>query len=78
MDCSLPGSSVHGIFQARILEGLPFPAPWDLPDLGSNLNLLHLLHWQADSLPGKPFPGFFTWAALQYPMLTQRVQLLGP
>ena len=33
MDCRLPGSSVHGIFQARILEwvrreywsGLPFP-----------------------------------------------------
>jgi len=26
MDCSLPGSSVHGIFQARILEwvGMPF------------------------------------------------------
>ena len=22
MDCSLPGSSVYGIFQARILEGL--------------------------------------------------------
>ena len=22
MDCSLPGSSVHGIFQARILEGV--------------------------------------------------------
>ena len=34
MDCSLPGSSVHGIFQARILEVLPFPAPGDLPDLG--------------------------------------------
>ena len=27
MDCSPPGSSVHGIFQARILE-------WDLPDPG--------------------------------------------
>ena len=26
MDCSVPGSSVHGIFQARILE-LPFPTP---------------------------------------------------
>ena len=26
MDCSLPGSSVHGIFQARILEWLPFPS----------------------------------------------------
>ena len=28
---TLPGSSVHGISQARILRGLPFPAP-DLPD----------------------------------------------
>ena len=31
MDCSLPGSSVHGILQARILE-LPFSSPRDLPD----------------------------------------------
>ena len=30
---SLPGSSVHGILQERILEGLPFPSPGDLPDL---------------------------------------------
>ena len=30
MDCSLPGSSVHGIFQARVLEywsGVPLPSP---------------------------------------------------
>ena len=27
MDCSLSDSSVHGIFQARILNGLPFPSP---------------------------------------------------
>ena len=27
MDCSLPGSSVHGILQARILEWLPLPSP---------------------------------------------------
>ena len=27
MDCSLPGSSVHGIFQARILEWVPFSSP---------------------------------------------------
>ena len=26
MDCSLPVSSAHGIFQARILSGLPFPS----------------------------------------------------
>ena len=34
MGCSLPGSSVHGIFQARVLGGLPFPSPGDLPDPG--------------------------------------------
>ena len=34
MDCSFPGSSVHGILQARIWEGLPFPFPGDLPDPG--------------------------------------------
>ena len=34
MDCSPPGSSVHGISQARILEWLPFPPPGDLPDPG--------------------------------------------
>ena len=39
MDCSLPGSSVHGISQARILE-LPFPSPGNP----------HLLHWQVDFL----------------------------
>ena len=31
-DCSLPGSPVHGIFQARILEWLPLPTPGDLPN----------------------------------------------
>ena len=34
MDCSLPGSSVHGIFQARTWSGLPPPTPKDLPDPG--------------------------------------------
>ena len=34
MDYSLPGSSVHGISQARILERVAFPSPWDLPDPG--------------------------------------------
>ena len=28
MDCSLPGSSVHGIFQARVLEWVPLPSPF--------------------------------------------------
>jgi len=34
MDHSPPGSSVHGIFPARILEWLPCPSPGDLPDSG--------------------------------------------
>ena len=33
-DCSPPGSSVHGILQARILEWLAFPPSGDLPDPG--------------------------------------------
>ena len=33
LECSLPGSSVHGIFQARILE-LSFIASEDLPNPG--------------------------------------------
>ena len=27
MDCSPPGSSIHGIFQARVLEWVPLPSP---------------------------------------------------
>ena len=34
MDCSPPGSSVHGILQARIVEWLPCSPPGDLPDPG--------------------------------------------
>ena len=33
-DCSLPGSSAHGILSAGILDGLPCPRPVDLPDPG--------------------------------------------
>ena len=32
MDCSLPGSSVHGILQQEYWSRLPFPSPGDLPD----------------------------------------------
>ena len=33
MDCSLPGSSVHGILQAKYWNGLPLPSG-DLPNPG--------------------------------------------
>ena len=34
MNCSPPGSSVHEIFQVRILEWVACPPPGDLPDPG--------------------------------------------
>ena len=52
-DCSLIGSSVHGILQAIILELLPFPSPRDLPDPGIESRSPTL---QVDSLLSKP-PG---------------------
>ena len=34
MDSSPPGSSVHGLLQARILEWVAIPTPGNLPDPG--------------------------------------------
>ena len=58
-DCSPPGSSVHGIIQARTLEWVAiFLLQGNFPTQRSNLPLLRLMHWQADSLPrGKPSYG---------------------
>ena len=54
MDCSLPGSYVHGILQTRILEWVAIPFFGGIfPIQGLKLGLLH---WQADSLQSKP-PG---------------------
>ena len=41
MDCGPPGSTVHGILQARILEWYPFPSPGDLPDPEIKPGTLH-------------------------------------
>ena len=58
MDCSPPGSSVHGILQEEYRSGLSCPPLRDLPDPGIEPTSLCLLHWQAGSLPlvptGKP------------------------
>ena len=51
--CSLPGSSVHGILQAGILEQVAIYFSADLPDPGIKLTSPAL---QADSLPSEP-PG---------------------
>ena len=55
IDCCLPGSSVHGIFQAEYWSGLPFPSPGDILNPGIKLMSSAL---QADASlsepPGKP------------------------
>ena len=41
MDCSPPGSSVHGIFRQEYWSELPFPSRGFFPTQGSNPGLLH-------------------------------------
>ena len=57
MNCSLPGSSVCGILQSRILKlGCHSLLQGIFPTQGSNPHLLRLLHWQVNYLPLAP-PG---------------------
>ena len=62
MDCSLPGPSVHGILQARILAWVAMPPPGDLSNPGTEPAFL-----MSPVLSG----GFFTtntiWEALEWP-----------
>ena len=65
LNCSPPGSSVHGILQARILECCYALLQEISPTQVSNLCLLCLLDWQEASLPlAPPGKGFstYTWA----------------
>ena len=57
MDCSPPGSSVHGILQARILNGWSCPPPGDLPNPGMEAAPL-----MSPALAGR----FLTTSTMQY------------
>ena len=65
MDCSLPGFSVHVIFQARLLEWVPISFSRDLPNPGMEPRSSILQAGKIKILseaPGKPqvlrVPGF--------------------
>ena len=58
MNCSPPGSSVHGILQARILEWVA-PSPGDLPHPGTELTSL-----MSPVLAGRFITTSATWEAL--------------
>ena len=55
---SLPGSSVHGILQARIFEWLLCPPPGDLPDPG-----IEPVSLKSPVLAGRFFTTSTTWEA---------------
>ena len=67
MDCIPPGSSVHGILQARMLEWAPvsssrgssWPRGWTRLSCS-------LLHWPADSLPAEPSRTFSGTMGVSY------------
>ena len=54
MDCNLLGSSVHEICQAWILEWITISSSMGSSSQPRDLPLLHVLDWQADSLPLAP------------------------
>ena len=59
-NCTLPGSSVYGILQTRILEWVAKPSSRGSSPSRDWTHISCLLHWQIDSLPlvplGKPNP----------------------
>ena len=59
MDCGLPGSSVYGIFQARILEWAAMHSQGDLPNSGMEPGSL-----LSPALAGRFFTTSATWEAL--------------
>ena len=80
MDCSPPGSSIHGIFQARILEWLPFPTSGDLG--GSEVKASACNARDLGSIPGSgSSPGEGNGNPLQYSWLGEsqgQRSLVGP
>ena len=91
MECNLPGSSVYGILQARILEwvAMPFTRGSSPPRDWTHVSYIYL-YWQAGSLllapPGKPQlygiynkklneNGFITFLWLEHLFLFMIVQM---
>ena len=66
MDCSAPGSSIHGISQQEYWSVLPFPSPGDLPDPG--------IKPASPALAG----GFYTAEPLGEPILLLVTHYLHP
>ena len=58
VNCILPGSSVHGILQARVLEWIAILPPGDLPNPG-----IEPMSLMSPALAGRFFTTSTTWEA---------------
>ena len=87
MDCSPPGSSVHGILQARILEWVAMSSSRESSRPRDQSHDYCLLHWQVGSSPlappGKPYLNpvfsyfeYVLWSRIagSYPKLFEKPQ----
>ena len=67
MDCSLPGSPVHGIFQARVLEwGAIAFSEIEIAAAAALQSCPTLCNPIDGSLPGSPVPGILQARALEW------------
>ena len=82
MDCSPPGSSVHGIIQARILEwvAIPFSRGSSWPRDQTWVSCIagrFFTIWATREAHGKPVPSSTTWARPSFPPHTMLKTLLA-
>ena len=68
MDWSLTDFSAHGILQTKILEWVPCPPPWDLPDPGIEPTPL-----RSPALAGGFFTTITTWEAIYLYIYMQNI-----
>ena len=71
MDCSPPGSSVHGILHGGILEWVAMPSSRDLPNPGIEPRSPAL---QADSLQSEPSGKLTQWTLARM-VFKQRINI---
>ena len=68
MDCSLPGSTIHGIFQARILEWVAISKKGNAKEC-SNYHTIALISLASKVMLKIPKPGFNSLWTMNFQMV---------
>ena len=66
MDCSLPGSSIHGIFQARVLEWVAIAFSY----LNARHSQIHSASPESHVNSGLIYPSAYLTSPLRFPIVT--------